>query len=190
MKATTKLIIILIGIILIGLFIYDHFEMKSQLEKANHNVSELIKENKQNKTFYPTQDQFEEMLENYANKLIAELRDSLNIKPKHIVKTYTNTYHHHYKDTIIHAEKKDSSYYATFEPDSCLKVDVKFSLVDEAFTFSNPIVDYKSATIHFWSRQTKKGKKIIWPFGKKKLIMKTINKCEGETTTEEIIIQK
>lgn len=186
---TIKIIIIITSIILIGLFFKSHFDMKSELKASRHNINELINETRLNKQLYLTRDQFAGVLLNENKRLLKQLKDSLNIKTKNIIRTVNNSYHYKYTDTIIKAEEKDSNYYAVYNPDECIKVDIKFSLAEKDFTFSNSEIKYESETVYYKERQTKKGKKIFWPFGKKKIKAETLNNCTGKTTTEDIIIQ-
>jgi hypothetical protein len=190
MKTIYKIILTALAILLFCLLVGAYFDLKKNLETSRENTSQLLNETRLNKELYLTRDQFNGLLSNSNKSLLKTILDSFNVKTKHISRTVNNSYYYHYKDTVVQAEKVDSLYKTNYAPDSCISFDVSFDFMNESFIFENVVLNYESESIYFKIRETKKGKRIFWPFGKLRLKAKTLNNCTGESKITEINIIK
>jgi len=197
---SSLIIIILFAILILLLtaFAVLYQEQKKQNEVIRQTQSDILEGKHENLRFLVKLQEFKDYLAANEESLLNKLIDSLKVKPKNVIKTINNSYHHFYPDTTQKGEPEkvesdegtDTIFKTTYNPDQCIKVDVKFSLLSKDFTFEKSITNYESETLLYQSRETKKGKKIFWPLGKKKIRSETLNNCAGKTQIKEIEIIK
>jgi len=170
-------VIILLTFALIGAFrnmdrITDNFEMA--ITQNNSQYYELTKK------------EFKELESTLSNALYEKIKDSLNLKIKHIERTINHRYTYSYDTTFTSLITHDNTPFLYFDKDidSCLSI--SGHVQDSLIYFDKIEVDYQAQTVFYWKR---KRKFIGIPFGKKVYEMITLNKCKGANESEVMEIE-
>jgi len=179
----TILVIIAVILMIVG-FLSKFATLLSSNKEMEHTITELIKSTN-DKSYTVSKDEFRQyVLKN--DSLLKEVIKANNIKVKNVTRVINNHYKYDYDTTIVMAG--DSIRRFNYKPDSC--VHVSGLVLADSITFDTLMVDYRSASVYWWKRVGNKGNRTFFPFGHKETHVNTINKCSGETTTEEITILK
>jgi hypothetical protein len=185
-KEVIKIIVQIALLVLIVLLIFCLIGAYRQINRITDNVTTAIESNN-SKVYNFTKSEFADFEKSLKDSLYFRLKDSLNIKIKHIERTITNEYTFTYDSTFTILVKPPNSIYREFtkEFDSCFKVTGRVN--NDTIFWDVPVINYHSETIYYWQR---KHKFLGIPFGKKVFKAKTLNNCDGESKVTEIIIEK
>ncbi len=162
------------------------FLIGRKVDRISQNFTTALEN--QNAQFYElTRAEFRDMEKTLSDSLYLKIKDSLNLKIRHIERTIKHEYKHVYDTTITTLIIKENSPYLHFSKniDSCLFI--SGHIQDSLIYFDKITVDYEARTVYYWQREHK----ILGiPFGKKKIYGITLNNCSGESKTVEIEINK
>lgn len=179
-------IVIAIMCIVIYVFWERQQALKNENDRIYHNMRQLIVDNNI-KLLQLTK---QELKTYVADTLFDKLRDSFDIKWRHIERTFNIKYHYTYDTTITLIKPTNStSLFRTFEHqfDPCLSINGWLDLAIDSIHFNAP-VQYNSTSVYFWKRPDK-----FWPIRwlyKKQNFLQSINNCSGKDTITEIQIIK
>ena len=172
-------------LILIGLAVFIIFQFKNYREEIHRNQDNLeqVLSDNNSKILKLTKREFKKQLKQQNDSLLKHLMDSLNLKPKHIVRTYKNVYHHHYDTTTTHLYPgPDGLKYFTHKFDNCLEISGHINYDLDSLSFDKTENKVESISAVVWNR---KHKILGIRFGRKIYWMHTTNNCTGETTVLE-----
>jgi len=190
----SKLILYLIIVILlltgtVGGFVI--FNLNNQIERLSNNFKQVYT-NMPDKDLMLTKQEFKQLNKQSEDKILAYVMDSLKLKYKHIRQTIDNNYEYSYDTTIVmtYDIKGSPIRYFSYQPDSCINVEGRMDFFTDTMIFDKFDIRYASKSVYYWNRETKNGRKIFWPFGKKINYCTTVNNCKGQTKTKKITINK
>lgn len=176
-------IIIIIFIIAVT-YIIASVMYKKEIHRIEDNTEQLMSASI-NKELKLNREEFK----NYINGLDTSLKRILKenkIKEKEITRIIETEYFNHY-DTVLKLRIdtiKTKYKFFEYRPDSCnylkIRVDIDSAYID---TFN---INSKVYILHWVKRLNKNDKKVIWPFGKKKIIIKGFTNCSKNVETIEI----
>lgn len=131
--------------------------------------------------------EFKDLESVLMDSLYLKIKDSLNLKIKHIERTIKHEYYHVFdsSQTLLITHENSPYLYFSKDFDNCLHIDGRVK--DTVIYWDKPIIDYKAQTVYYWER---KYKVLGFGFGRKIYKGITLNKCSGESYTEEIKINK
>lgn len=180
---------VLINIILAAIIVLLVFFMIGQARKQNRiydNFKESIE--KSNTKYYDlTRSEFRQLEKTLTDSLYLKIKDSLNLKIKHIERTIEHKYTYTYDTTktLLITHENDNNLYFDKQIDKCLSISGR--VADSVIYFDKVTIDYDARTVYYWQR---KHKVIGIPFGKKQYFGITVNNCTGQTEVIEIKIGK
>jgi uncharacterized protein YxeA len=183
-----NILIYIVGLAVIILLTFALIGMFRKMNRITDNFETAIQQN--NSQYYElTKKEFKELESTLSNALYEKIKDSLNLKIKHIERTITHEYKYTYDTTFTSLISHENTPFLYFDKDidSCLSI--SGHIQDTLIYFDKITVDYQAQTVFYWKR---KHKIIGIPFGKKVYEMITLNKCKGANESEvmEINIEK
>lgn len=180
MKALLPYIYITAGL----LFIF--WIIGNKAERIQRNLETSLSD--QSAKYYNlSRSEFRELESVLMDSLYLKIKDSLNLKIRHIERTIKHEYYHVFDSTQSFLITHENSPYLYFskELDKCLSI--SGHVTDSLIFFDKVTIDYEARTVYYWQR---KHKIIGIPFGKKQFYGITVNNCTGESSTVEIEINK
>jgi len=179
--------IVIAALVAIIYLFWNHTEnLREENRRLYNNMEQVIVDNN-TKLLQLTREEFRLYV---VDTLFNKLKDSMDLKWRHIEKTFNIKYHYTYDTTITLIQVKDSSdlfrrFNHKFDP--CLSISGWVDLSIDSIHFNAPI-QYNSTSIYYWQRPKK-----FWPIRwlyKKQHYIETENNCAGKDTIMEIQIIK
>jgi hypothetical protein len=186
---TLQIIKSLTFIIIGGIFVFIFFRAESKLNAYMDNTEQLLSNNK-DQIIQLTKRDFRDVLRRSNDSLLNHIKDSFNIKDRHIYRTVDHNYKHSYDTTITilnKTELPDVFYFDQMFNDSCLFISGNINLIDSVITFDEVNIDYSAKTVYYFKRKKLLG---FIPLGRKQFYIVTDNKCTGMNEVREISIIK
>ena len=180
---------IIIQIISIAVIILLIFLLIGQFGKQNR-INENFRQstlNTMTKFFVLSKSEFKDYKNDLTDTLYEMIKDSVNIKDKHVTSTIYHHYYNVFDSTFTSLITHENSKYLYFEKDLDKCLSIKGRVSDTVIYFDEVTIDYEARTVYYWQR---KHKIIGIPFGKKQYFGITLNNCTGQTEVNEIKIGK
>lgn len=178
-------IIIIIAVIILAILLVPTVK---RMYRYMDNTEQLMND-LPDKNIFLTKKGFKEYQKKANDSLFMKIKDSLNIKFKHIEKTITHRYNYSYDTTVtvlIQSENKQEKQFSK-SFDNCIEISGRINWENDTIYFDKVEIDYTAETVYYWQRS----RKILGiPFGRKKHYAITENNCTGQTETQSIEILK
>ncbi|MDD4515622.1 hypothetical protein [Massilibacteroides sp.] len=182
-----NILIYIVGLAVIILLILALIGMFHRVNRITDNFETAI-QNQNSQYYHLTKKEFKELESTLSNALYEKIKDSLNLKVKHIERTITHEYRYVYDSTQSLLITHENSPYLYFSKDfdDCLHIEGRVK--DTIIYWDVPVIDYKAETVFYWKRVNKHDKVRPWPWPKKNFMV-TLNKCKGANESEVIEIE-